>query len=58
MGDVLTLLLPNIVGGAVAGLVMWGGLRVTLRNHAREITRAHMRLDAIHAPNVTVAVES
>lgn len=54
MLELLLSLLPSAIAGAACGLVAWGGLRAELRDLRRELTRAHLRLDAIRAPNVTL----
>ena len=54
MTELLMQLLSAIVAGAACGLVALGGMRAELRHLGREVTRAHKRLDAIGAPNVTL----
>jgi hypothetical protein len=34
-----------LLSGIVSGLIAWGGLRVELRYHRRDIDRAHERAD-------------
>lgn len=46
-------LTPLIIAGAsFAGA--WGAMRLELRYLRRDVTRAHLRLDAIRAPNITL----
>lgn len=53
--DALLTLLAVVVTAAINGAVTVAVLRTELRHLRREVTRAHLRLDRVAAPNVTVA---